>query len=234
MPIRRCSTRNWRAKRAGDHLRCTRALAEAALDDLAWLGLEWEEPVRFQSEHMADYAAALERLRSLGLVYPCACSRQDIARGADPARRDPEGQPLYPGACKRRAPERGPFAWRLDAEKAGGPPEWGDVVLGRRDIGASYHIAVVADDALQGVTDVVRGKDMESATTIHRTLQRLLGLPAPRYVHHDLLTDAAGRKLSKSAGDRSLRSLREAGLSPEAVRASLGFARSGAAERPTE
>ena len=205
-----------------DQARCIPALAAHALADLAWLGLTWEEPVRFQSAHLRAYHAALDRLRAMGLLYPCNCSRSTITAKANGAC-DPEGQPLYPGTCKHHPPSAGPLAWRIDMAKAGGPMDWGDVVLGRRDIGVSYHIAVVVDDALQGVTHVVRGKDLENATPIHHMLQRLLGLATPCYRHHDLITDAKGRKLAKSEGARPLRILREQGVTAKALRAELGF-----------
>jgi len=247
---------------------------EAAIyEDLAWLGLVWEEPVRRQSEHFGDYADALERLDALGLVYPCACTRAEIAQAAGPnAPRDPDGAPLYPGTCraKQRRPARevlraGGAALRLDIARAlallGAPPSlraersnpgaardswiaspaarndgglawrefgvgevaahpehWGDVVLARKDTPASYHLAVTVDDALQGVTDVVRGADLFAATSIHRLLQRLLDLPAPDYRHHALLRDAAGEKLAKSRASKPLRTLREEGLNAAAVR----------------
>jgi glutamyl-Q tRNA(Asp) synthetase len=224
-----------------DTTRCTKALADACLADLAWLGLQWEEPVRFQSEHMADYRAALDALEVRGLLYPCFCSRREIALKAGEALRDPEGQVLYPGTCRGVARSRSePHALRLDmtkaaalagpltfieseAEIAADPAAWGDVILARRDIGTSYHIAVVVDDALQGITDVVRGRDLFAATAIHRLLQELLGLPAPRYRHHALIGDETGRKLSKSAGDRSLASLRAAGVTAADIRRELGF-----------
>jgi len=226
-----------------DTLRCTPALARACLEDLAWLGLHWEEPVRVQSRHMAEYQNALAQLQLLGLLYPCTCSRRDIAAAADPARRDPEGQVLYPGTCRglgRSLNE--PHALRLDMKKAcaflnapltftelgegmiaADPAAWGDVILARRDIGTSYHIAVVVDDDAQAISHVVRGRDLFAATSIHRLLQELLGLPVPLYRHHRLIGDEAGRKLSKSAGDRSLASFREAGVTAEEIRKELGF-----------
>ena len=218
---------------------------EAAIyEDLAWLGLVWEEPVRRQSEHLDDYAAALAKLDALGLLYPCVCSRADIARatGAADAPRDPEGAPLYPGTCRGKRRDRAGANLRLDMAKAaalvGGevswgehgkeivasPAEWGDVVLARKDIGTSYHIAVVVDDALQGVTDVVRGRDLYEATRIHRLLQELLGLPAPAYRHHALVLDEDGRKLAKSRLSKPLRELRAEGATPADVRAMLGLA----------
>lgn len=229
-----------------DILRCPRSLADAALADLAWLGLEWEEPVFFQSAHFGDYRAAQERLRAEELLYPCFCSRQDIARTA--VMKDPEGQPFYPGTCKtltsgERAVRLGQGAahsWRIDMEKAlarigrpltfvdgtvhtAAPEAWGDVILARKDIGTSYHVACVTDDARQGITHVVRGKDLYLQTAIHRVLQELLGLPEPQYHHHDLIGDEAGRKLSKSARDRSLKSLRDSGVAAAEIRRELGF-----------
>ena len=227
-----------------DQPRCPRHLAAAVFEDLAWLGLCWEEPVRFQSGHFADYQARQASLAGMGLLYPCFCSRKTLAAAAGP--RDPDGQPLYPGTC-RNLSETGraariaagePHALRLDmAAAAAGPvawqeagegtvrfdpAQWGDVILARRDIGTSYHIAVVVDDALQGVTQVIRGRDLYAATAVHRVLQGLLGLPAPRYRHHRII-ETAGRKLSKSAGDTSLAALRAAGLSAADVRRQLGF-----------
>lgn len=225
-----------------DTTRCTADLARACLEDLAWLGLAWEEPVRFQSAHMAEYQTALAKLDAMGLLYPCTCSRREIAAAADPDLRDAEGQALYPGTCRGAARSRdAPHALRLDMRKAcallkspltfselgegeiiADPAAWGDVILARRDIGTSYHIAVVVDDALQGITHVVRGRDLFAATSIHRLLQELLGLPVPLYRHHALIGDETGRKLSKSAGDRSLASLREAGVTPDEIRRELG------------
>lgn len=237
-----------------DTIRCTGELTEAMLKDLAWLGLDWEEPVLKQSRHLGDYHAAQQALRDRGLLYPCFCSRQDIARTAgEGAPRDPEGQPLYPGTCRhltmedraRRLARGDPAAWRIDmaralaelhspltfSEESSGAPEseiarpeaWGDVVLVRKDIGTSYHIAVVIDDARQEVTHVVRGRDLFHATAIHRLLQHLLALPVPRYFHHALISDEAGRKLSKSLGSRSLSDLRTEGISAADVRKALGF-----------
>ncbi len=233
-----------------DTARCTAELAARALAELGWLGLTWEEPVRVQSEHLNEYAQAQRRLADVGLLYPCFCSRKDMAAQGTDSLRDPEGQPLYPGTCRGlAAAEIGdrmaqgiPYAMRLDMrlaqsrlssplafeEKgksvAADPARWGDVVLVRKDIGTSYHIAVVTDDALQGISQVVRGQDLFAATAIHRLLQELLGLPAPHYHHHQLIGDEMGRKLSKSAGGISLRALREQGVSAAAIRRALGFA----------
>ena len=230
-----------------DTIRCTPAFAAAALADLAWLGLAWEEPVRVQSAHLAAYHAMQARLRAMDLLYPCFCSRAEVQRAAT-GMADPEGQPLYPGTCRHlSADERASriasgeaHAWRIDMTTAlahlpaltfdengtcitASPQAWGDVIMARRDIGTSYHIAVVTDDAGQGITHVVRGRDLYLQTAIHRVLQELLGLPAPRYHHHALIGDETGRKLAKSAGDRSLRSLRASGVTAGDIRRELGF-----------
>lgn len=232
-----------------DTVRCTAELATRALADLAWLGLTWEEPIRYQSRHFDDYRARQRQLEDMGLLYPCFCSRREIAARNNSPGLDPEGQPLYSGACRdlppseisRRVSDGEARALRLDMSRAltmvkgdlyfvekGGsvkldPAAWGDVVLVRKDIGTSYHIAVVTDDALQGISHVVRGRDLYYASAIHRLLQDLLSLPVPQYHHHDLVSDETGRKLSKSAGDTSLRALRESGIGAAEVRRSLGF-----------
>src|SRR3569623_1787277 len=228
-----------------DATRC-RPEYEAAIDeDLHWLGLAWEEPVRRQSEHFADYRAALERLGAMGLVYPSFESRAEIAALA--AGRDPDGAPLYPGTAKtmrataraERIASGAPYALRLDmagalahvsaltwdesGTVAADSAAWGDVILARKDTPTSYHLAVGADDAAQGVTDVVRGRDLFHATSVHRLLQALLGLPAPRYHHHRLLLDAEGRKLSKSTQATGLRELRAQGLTPRDIRRLAGL-----------
>ena len=223
----------------------------AILEDLAWLGLGWERPVRRQSAHFDDYAQALVRLDAMGLVYPCDCSRSDIARAAAARAdwpRDPDGAPLYPGLCREKLHRpagailaEGGVALRLDMRKAlalagqdlswredgarvdANPARWGDVVLARKDTPASYHIAVVVDDARQDVTNVVRGRDLFPATGLHRLLQRLLDLPAPDYLHHELLHDADGQKLAKRRGSQSLRDLRSGGADAAGIRARLGY-----------
>ncbi len=236
---------------------------EAAIyEDLAWLGIAWEQPVRRQSDHFDDYVVRLAQLDGAGLVYPCFATRREIAdavaaKGAL-ASRDPDGAPLYPGLCRdlpederqRRIAADEPYTLRLDmaaaigAAKARGPwpirirnidadggdflteaqPErWGDVVLARKDVPTSYHIAVVTDDAIQGITHVTRGLDLLAATDIHRLLQRLLGLPEPVYCHHRLIVDADGRKLSKSLRDKSVRSLRSEGAQPQDIKRMVGF-----------
>jgi len=201
-------------------------LAEEFRRDLEWLGLEWEE-VPAQSTRLARYAAAAEALKAKGLLYPCTCTRKDIeAAGARPGL---EGL-IYPGTCKHRAPDPArPAAWRLDAARAlaaTGPLVWedalagpqvvdlaglGDVVLVRKDLPASYHLAVTLDDAADGVTLVTRGADLFAASHIHRTLQALLGLPVPRWHHHPLLLGDDGEKLAKRRGSPALTERREAG-----------------------
>jgi glutamyl-Q tRNA(Asp) synthetase len=229
---------------------------EAAIkSDLAWLGLRWEEPIRRQSEHFVDYEGALKRLAGEALLYPCFCTRTEIAdeiRRSATAPHGPEG-PLYPGLCRnlaasereRRVREGAPYALRLDVAKAGarygtltfdetsqGPngesgvqqarPELlGDIVLARKEMPTSYHLAVVLDDALQGVTLVTRGHDLFHATHIQRLLQALLGLPPPAYAHHQLILDDQGKKFSKRDKAATLRALSEAGRTPADIRAML-------------
>ncbi len=235
-----------------DRTRCRPQYEAAIHDDLHWLGLAWEEPVRRQSEHMADYAAALAQLTDMGLIYPAFMSRAEIARAtADPAwPRDPDGAPLYPGTerdlstgeaearidrgepytLRLRIAEAvaaaGPLSWHEDSEGqtiAAEPAAWGDVVIARKEVPTSYHLSVTVDDARQGITHVVRGRDLFSATSVHVLLQRLLGLPTPRYVHHRLVTDASGRKLSKSDRDTALSALRATGRTPDDIRRMVGL-----------
>lgn len=211
------------------------------LEDLAWLELRWDSLV-FQSERLATYAAALETLKARGLVYPCFCTRAEIAASASAPQGD--AGPVYPGICRRLSAEEiaartGPCCWRLDMAKAvdetgalcwhdatagwvvADPLAQGDVVLARKDAPASYHLAVTLDDAAQGVTDVVRGVDLFAATDVHRVLQALLGLPVPAYHHHPLVLDAAGRRLAKRDGAPSLAELRAAGETGPALAARL-------------
>ena len=238
-----------------DGTRCRAEYSAAIIEDLAWLGLDWDGEVRVQSRHMAEYRAALDRLAARGLLYPCFCTRADIAREVAAAGQAPHGPdgPLYPGTCRRLPPGMRaarmaagePYALRLDmaaalalapadlsCEEMGEgrlrcePAQFGDAVLARKEVPASYHLCVTHDDALQGVTLVTRGEDLKPATHLHRLLQVLLGWPEPRYAHHRLLTDAAGRRLAKREGAPSLRALREAGRSPAEVRALAGFATS--------
>jgi glutamyl-Q tRNA(Asp) synthetase len=225
----------------------------AIMEDLAWLGLEWPEPVLQQSQHMDAYADAGNHLRDQGLLYPCFCSRSDIAAAATGT--DPDGAPLYPGTCRHldrgeqiERLERGdPVQFRLDTDAAmarvgmltftvvgplvtdrpqirhARPERWGDVVLQRKGIPTSYHLSVVVDDAEQGVTHVTRGRDMEAATDIHALLQMLLGLPSPIYHFHRLILDDEGKKLAKSKGSQSLADLRALGWTPDDVRRAVGL-----------
>jgi glutamyl-Q tRNA(Asp) synthetase len=216
---------------------------DSIIEDLAWLGLEWDGEIIFQSERLELYAKALERLKAAGLVYPCFCTRSAIAAEIAASAAAPHGPdgPLYPGTCRalppgereRRAAAE-PHAWRLETAKASaraGPLYWrdgdtevlaepethGDVVLARKDAPVSYHLAVTVDDAAQGVTDVIRGRDLYAATDVHRLLQALLDLPTPLYHHHPLLLGRDGRRLAKRDGALTLRELREAAVSATVV-----------------
>jgi glutamyl-Q tRNA(Asp) synthetase len=243
-----------------DATRCRPEYETAIHQDLAWLGLSWEEPVRRQSEHFADYRAAIDRLAAIGLVYASFESRAEIARlvaereAKGPWPRDPDGAPLYPGNVRalsageraRRMQLGEPYALRLDMAAAvarvgaltwreesldghtvtvtADPAAWGDVVLARKETPTSYHLSVIVDDAAQGVTNVVRGRDLFAATSVHRLLQQLLGLSGPVYLHHQLIVDADGRKLSKSTLATGLRELRVEGITPAAIRRMVGLA----------
>jgi len=238
-----------------DATRCRENFAGAILDDLRWLGLRWQEPVLRQSARSSAYAAALEQLDRLGVIYPCFCTRSDvaaeIARSAE-APHGPDG-PVYPGTCRRltsrerlsRKESGVAFALRLDSANAAArvgkiqileasgfpyrtyasipvdPLLFGDIVLARKDTPASYHLAVVIDDAAQGVTLVTRGLDLLPSTHVQRVLQELLGCPAPKYAHHRLVIGKDGRKLSKREDAQSLRALRLAGMAPAEVLAML-------------
>lgn len=244
-----------------DPARCRPEYEQAIYEDLAWLGIAWERPVRRQSDHLALYSAAVERLTRDGLLYPAFESRAEIARlvaekdraGAWP--RDPDGAPLYPGLGRtlpdderdRNLRAATPYALRLDMDAAiaragplswtelgagpqgetgevsARPEQWGDVILARKDTPTSYHLSVVVDDALQGVTHVVRGQDLFWATGVHRLLQASLGLPQPLYRHHSLVLDETGRKLSKSTRSTALRELRAGGATPADVRRLVGI-----------
>ena len=221
----------------------------AIFADLSWLGLQWQQPVRKQSEHFDDYRTALAKLEALGLLYPCFCTRRDIAN-AGQAPQGPDG-PLYPGTCRSlRAQERAdriasgvPYALRLHVEKASQqagstllwrdldhgefvatPAIFGDVVLARKETPASYHLSVVVDDALQGITLVTRGEDLLPATHLHRLLQHLLDLPVPQYRHHRLIVDEEGRRLAKRDNARSIQSLRESGWTAPQLWQAVGLA----------
>ena len=234
-----------------DPVRCKPGYADWIEEDLAWLGLEWDGPVRRQSERLAEYAATLAALDARGLLYPCFCTRADIAAAAH-APHGPTGAPVYPGACRSRSrTERGnriaggeAYALRLDmaaAARQAGPLTWrevgegavacdpeafGDEVLARKDTPVSYHLCVTHDDAAQGVTHVTRGEDLRAVTSIHRLLQALMGWPAPRYAHHALLTDEAGQRLSKRRGAAAIRDLRARGVAAGEV-----LLRAGAGQR---
>ena len=230
-----------------DIRRSRREFETAIREDLHWLGLDWDGAVRRQSEHFSDYGKALDVLDARGLIYPCFCTRADIAAATD-APHGPDG-PLYPGTCRHlsRAERRERLAageehcYRLDAAKAAGeagpyafvdetrgriegqPLLFGDVVLARKELPASYHLAVVVDDALQGVTLVTRGHDLFTATHVQRLLQACLGYEAPAYAHHRLILDPSGKKFSKRDRSVTLESLRHAGASPQSVKESLGW-----------
>lgn len=231
--------------------RCRPEFEDAVIEDLRWLGLEWEAPVLRQSDRMAAYGAALERLDGMGLLYPCFCTRKDIRDEAARSGQAPHGPDgaLYPGLCRglsqaERNDKMGrgaPFALRLDMEKAvaaAGELSWtdrehgtikaepeifGDVILARKDVPASYHLAVSMDDHFQGVSLVTRGEDLFQASHVHRLLQALLGLETPDYHHHGLLASADGHRYAKRDKALTLRSLRDAGHGPDAVRKMAGF-----------
>ncbi len=240
-----------------DPARCRPAFETAILEDLAWLGIDWDGAVRRQSDHLADYRAVLARLRADGLLYPCFCTRRQVAAeiaAAAGAPHGPSGAP-YPGTCRALAPALRTarlaageaHAWRLDAAATGrrfprlawreegrgriavAPLALGDAVLGRKDAPASYHLAACHDDHVQGVTLVVRGRDLMPSTHIHRLLQAALGWREPAYAHHPLLAGGDGRRLSKRDGAASIRALRQAGHAPADV---LALARRMAASRP--
>ena len=228
-----------------DETRCRLEYEEAIYEDLAWLGLDdWSmaEPVRRQSDHLDEYRERAQWLREAGFLYPCFCTRRDIAAAAS-APHGSEGA-LYPGTCRTLSEAQRSAhlasgatpAWRLDLSRAldqvGSELTWedatlrsqrakpellGDAVLVRKDIGTSYHLAVLHDDALQGVTRVTRGEDLLYATHLHRLLIELLGLPVPLWDHHSLITDEQGVRLAKRDGARALSALREAGESPRAI-----------------
>ncbi len=242
-----------------DQDRCEARYETAILEDLEWLGLHWDGPIRRQSERLDHYRVALEALTAQGLVYPCFCTRGDIAREIEAMTAAPQGPdgPLYPGTCRQltlterrdRLATGEAHALRLDSARAverlhdaelrfeetgrgpagesglivAQPGLLGDLVLGRKDFGASYHLAVVVDDADQGVSLVTRGDDLFSAAHVQRLLQALLGLPAPRYRHHALIRDAQGRRLSKRDRDQTLATLRATGVTPKEIRRQLGL-----------
>ena len=268
----RSALEGWRAARGAggrfllrvediDQTRCRGEYATAILEDLAWLGLSWDGPVRKQSEHFQDYRRALDRLEALAVVYPCFCTRREIRDEIARAGGAPHGLSgsPYPGTCRGLDPRQRAdkqhsgidYALRLDLARAlavTGAVEWaeegedgprrkladptplGDVVLARKDVPTSYHLAVTVDDAIQEVTLVTRGEDLAMATHVHRVLQALLDLPTPRYHHHQLVTDAAGRRLSKRDRALTIRSMRKSGIAPaEIIDLALGIAPSQSA-----
>jgi len=236
-----------------DPARSKPEFATAIFEDLRWLGLGWPEPIMVQSSRLPAYAEAAADLNRRGLLYPCFCSRAEIAAASTGT--DPDGAPLYGGTCRQLSPGivamrlgRGdPVQYRLDTGKAvsragpltftlsqptpldrpqiryARPERWGDVVVQRKEVPTSYHLSVVVDDAAQRISNVTRGRDMEAATDIHVVLQFLLGLPSPTYTFHKLILDGDGKKLAKSKGSTSLRDLREAGWTAARVREELGF-----------
>ena len=230
-----------------DRERCRPEYEAAIYEDLAWLGLEWEEPVRRQSDHLTDYQAALEQLKGRGLLYRCFKTRKELAEIQSAPHGLPEvfrGGPLHLNEEERWLAEGRPYAWRLSLDAARAmvgnwagltfveegkgviraqPDLAGDVVLARKDVGVAYHLAVVVDDALQGVTHVIRGEDLFEATHIQRLLQELLGLPTPTYRHHRLLTGPDGKRFAKRDKAETLRALRERGVTPAELRTALGF-----------
>lgn len=228
-----------------DIRRCRREYETAILEDLRWLGLHWDGEVRRQSDHFADYGKVLDQLDARGLIYPCFCTRADIAREIAAAASAPHGPdgPLYPGTCRslpneerrRRIAAGHELCMRLDAARAaeqagpysfvdetrgrieGQPLLMGDFVIARKDTPTSYHLAVTVDDHLQGVTLVTRGEDLLPSTHVHGLLQKLLGYAAPQYAHHRLLTDSDGRRFAKRDRDLTIRALRDSGKTPEEV-----------------
>ena len=243
-----------------DAARCRAEFSAAILEDLAWLGLHWDLPVRRQSDHLADYHEAVARLMKLGVLYPCFCSRREIAEELarmPSAPHGPEG-PHYPGTCKELAEDfrrqriaaGEPYSLRLSISDAAArlpsdppltfvnlqgdrtpaaetitvsPELFGDVVIARKDVGVSYHLAVTVDDALQNVSLVTRGEDLLPATHVQRLIQTLRGLPEPRYLHHRLILHESGRRLAKRDQDATLRALRARGETPDTIRSRFGL-----------
>ena len=228
-----------------DQTRCRPEFVQGILKDLEWLGIRFDGPMMVQSSRFSAYEHALQTLKDRGVLYPCFCTRREIAEEVAAMGGEPQGGcvDVYPGTCrlldkgrrKELLKSGKPFSWRLDCRAAAritGPLLWrdmrfgdqvcrpeelGDVILGRKDCAASYHIAVVVDDAAQGVTHVSRGEDLFPVTGIHRTLQALLGLPVPQWYHHRLVKDASGKRLAKRDRSLSLQEMRAAGMRPEDV-----------------
>ena len=234
-----------------DTTRCRKSFEDAIYEDLGWLGVRWEEPVRIQSQHMDDYKKAIEKLDDKSLIYPCFCTRKEIQaeiQRSGKAPHGPDGQ-IYPGTCSNlsqtqrqdKIDQGQPYALRLNMKKSiklAGPLTWqdmaagqieatpedfGDVILARKDISTSYHLSVTVDDALQDVNYITRGRDLFEATHVHRLLQALLGLPVPTWHHHDLICDDKGARLAKRHNALAIRELRERGHTPKEVLAMVGF-----------
>jgi len=230
-----------------DHTRCHDEHATQLIEDLQWLGLEWQGEVIKQSEHLSRYRKAFDQLQSMGVVYPCFCTRKEIQQEIERIGIAPHAEDMadpYPGSCREineqqrlERMKHEPFAWRLNSRRAmeiaGEALTWqdkdghhhpvqhtslGDMVIGRKDIGFSYHLAVVVDDAAQSITHVIRGEDLIDSTPIHALLQKLLNLPSPVYLHHPLLLDGHGERLAKRNSSTTLQSLREAGCDAEKLR----------------
>ena len=235
---------NWASQEAGevilriediDHTRCREQFVQEIFEDLSWMGFTWQDPVRFQSQHSGDYQEALGRLQDLGVLYPCACSRKDIENALSAPHS--EDYSIYPGTCRKKyVGNLGvPHNLRLDVKKAmeitgvlfwtdersgeqqADPAQLGDVVIARKDIGTSYHLSVVVDDALQEIDTIIRGADLFKVTHVHRLLQALLELPTPHYIHHNLLVDETGNRLAKRSGGALIKTLREGGQHPANV-----------------
>lgn len=222
-----------------DAARSRPELAEAMIEDLRWLGLHWDGPVVWQSTRLGSYGAAADRLRAMGLLYPCRCTRADIAAAATD--HGPDGL-IYPGTCRGRDVDPAGAAWRLDMARAveiAGPLVWedelagpqhatpeifGDIVLLRKEAPASYHLAATLDDAADGITLVTRGADLFAASHVHRLLQALLDLPVPRWHHHGLIVEGDGRKLAKRRGSPSLADMRRDGADGRALADALRHA----------
>ena len=231
-----------------DHTRCRTEHGDALLEDLGWLGLEWSKPVQYQSQHSQSYMQAIDQLRAMQMIYPCFCTRKEIREEVARMTSAPHAEDVqveYPGTCRNRSLDEQTqrmqdesFAWRLNVEKAleaiDGDLSWldgaglrhahtidHDIIIGRKDIGFSYHLAVVVDDAAQGITHVIRGDDLRDSTGIHRLLQELLGLPEPVYIHHGLLCDVDGERLAKRHGSTTLQGLRQMGVEAQNLRVFL-------------
>jgi glutamyl-Q tRNA(Asp) synthetase len=232
-----------------DVTRCRPEFEAAIYEDLAWLGLEWEQPVRRQSDHMDDYASALNRLIDRGVMYRCFKTRKallaDIAHAPHEAQVAYQGAPLPAGEEASKIEAGEPFAWRLSMDHCTkllgerwsqlqcdmdgnmttlDPRRLGDTVIARKEFPTSYHLASVCDDATQGITHVIRGEDLIDAPHLHVLLQTLLDLPTPKYIHHRLILDDQGKRLAKRNHSATLRAMREAGDTPQEIRARLGLA----------